>query len=1045
MTKKPSHEDLVQQVLELQKTEEAFRESEEKFRLLFEHSADAHVLYKGDRFIDCNQASMEMLGYDSKAQLLDMHPADISPKYQPDGQLSAEKAELMIALAFAKGHHRFEWVCLRSDGSDLLLNVLLNAIRAGGETLIHGVWRDITKQKQVEAALRESEQRYKSAQRLGLVGNWEYHLVTESFWGSDQAKRIYGFNPEDETFTTDQVEKCIPERERVHQALVDLIEKGTPYDLEFEIRPVSGPDRKVIRSIAELVRDDSGTPVKVIGVIQDITQSKQIENELILIAKRLKEAQRIAQVGDWEWDPVTDTVTWSEQLYRIFSLDPSTPPPNYQGQLKLYHSVDSIRLDEAVTAALRDGTPYELELRRTNPDGQEIFLLARGEAETDQSGAVTRLFGSVQNITSHKINEKWLRESEERFRRAIASSPMPIMIHDQDDNVLQLSDGWTRLSGYSIEDIPTLPDWTEKAYGERTGIQKAYIDDLFNIDRSVNNGEWTIQTKSGTSRIWEFQTTPLGESSTGRRILLSMAADVTERKQIEEALRKGEERFRELFENAPFPYQSLDDGGCFLEVNRRWLEHLGYSRDEVIGKSFAEFLHPEWQDHFRENFPRFKSIGEILGVEFQLRKKDGSHIWVSFDGKIRRDPAGQFVQTHCVFNDISEQKRLQDKVNQQREALNQSRKLESIGRLAGGVAHDFNNMLSIILGYTALAMEKIDKSDSLYDDLQEIYQAGMRSADITRQLLAFARQQTIAPKVLNLNDNIGSMTKMLRHLIGEDIDFAWMPGPQLWSVKIDPSQIDQILANLCVNARDAIADVGKVTIETKNVEFDEEYCADHAEFIAGAYVMLAVSDDGCGIAPEVMGQIFEPFFTTKGLGQGTGLGLATVYGIVKQNKGFINVYSEPEKGTVIKVYLPRYAEQTATERNEPGRGLPSGQGETILLVEDDATILKLGKRMLENLGYKVLSTTRSNDAKKIAEEYDGRIDLLLTDVVMPEMNGRELSEQLQTIYPKLKTLFMSGYTANVIAHRGVLDEGINFVSKPFSLKEIATKVREVLK
>ncbi len=775
---------------------------------------------------------------------------------------------------------------------------------------------EIQQRELAERKLSEANAKYIKAQHLGKVGNWEYDIVSQMFYGSSEARRIFGFADDTAPLTPEKVEGCIPERERVNQALVDLIENDRPYNLEYDLITKDSGERKTVNSLGELQRDVSGNPVKIQGVILDITQRRKSETAL--------------------------------------------------------------------------------------------------------------------------------RESEERFRRAVASSPMPMMIHDQDDQVLQLSVGWTELSGYSLEEIPTLPDWTEKAYGERIGIQKAYIDDLFNIDRSVNNGEWTVKTKDGSTRIWEFQTAPLGESSTGRRILLSMAADVTERKLVEEALRKSEDRYRELFENAPFPYQSLDENGCVLEVNRRWVEHLGYSRDEVVGKSFGDFLHPDWQGHFRENFPKFKSVGEILGVEFQLRRRDGTHIWVSFDGKISRDRNGEFLQTHCIFNDISEQKRLQEKVNQQHEALNQSRKLESVGRLAGGVAHDFNNMLSIILGYTELALDKLEPSDPLYGDLEAIYQAGRRSADITRQLLAFARQQTVAPKIINLNDNIGSIIKMLGHLIGEDIDFAWVPGTELWSVKIDPSQVDQILANLCVNARDAITDIGKVTIETKNIGFDKEYCADHVEFLPGEYVMIAVSDDGRGIAPEVIGQIFEPFFTTKAVGKGTGLGLATVYGIVKQNNGFINVYSEPEKGTTIKVYLPRYSEQAVRDPKEPSPELPQSRGETILLVEDDVDILNIGTRILENQGYKVLSTTRSKDARKIAGEYDGVINLLLTDVVMPEMNGRELSAQLQKLYPQLKTLFMSGYTANVIAHRGVLDEGISFISKPFSLKEIAIKIREVL-
>jgi PAS domain S-box-containing protein len=915
ISKKPTYEDLVQEVLELKETKAALKESEEKFRLLFEHSADGHVLYKGNQFIDCNQASLEMLGFENKGQLLTLHPVDISPEQQPDGQLSAVKADSMIGLAFEKGHHRFEWVHLRSDGSKLLLNILLSVIRIEKETLIHGVWQDITRQNQIEDALRENEQRYKSAQRMGLVGNWEYDLVTGKFWGSDEAKSIFALDPEEETFTVDTIENCILDRDRVHQALVDLIDNEKTYDLEYEIQPITGQEKKVIKSIAELVKNNSGLPIKVIGVIQDITKRKQAENKTLHSEKRLKEAQRIAQVGDYDWDPVADEVTWSEQLYRIFSLDPSMPPPDYQGQLQLYHPEDAMQLNEAVSKALKDNTPYELELRRTNPDGQEIHLLARGETEIDQFGRVIRLYGSVQDITARKVYE--------------------------------------------------------------------------------------------------------------RRLLTS------------------EERFRSLFENAPFPYQSLDKKGCFLEVNRRWLDHLGYSREEVIGKSFGDFLHPDWQDHFKENFPQFKSIGEVLGIEFQLKKKDGTFVWVAFDGKIRKDVDGEFIQTHCVFNDISEQKRLQDKVKTQNEALNQSQRLQAVGRLAGGIAHDFNNMLSIILGHAELAMESLDRSDPLYGDMEEIYQAAIRSADITRQLLAFARKQTVAPKVLNLNDNIGSMIKMLRHLIGENIDFSWGPATELWTVKIDPSQVDQILANLCVNARDAITDIGKVTIETKNVEFDEAYCADHPETFLGDYIMLAVSDDGCGIVPEVIDQVFEPFFTTKEIGKGTGLGLATVYGIVKQNNGFINVYSEPNKGTTIRVYLPRHV-QTVKEQKKSVPETPMSKGETILLVEDDASILKLGVRIIERMGYKLIATTSPKKAQRMAEKYSGQIDLLITDVVMPEMNGRELSEQLKLLYPQIKILFMSGYTANVIAHRGILDEGINFISKPFSPKEIAIKIRDVL-
>jgi two-component system cell cycle sensor histidine kinase/response regulator CckA len=376
--------------------------------------------------------------------------------------------------------------------------------------------------------------------------------------------------------------------------------------------------------------------------------------------------------------------------------------------------------------------------------------------------------------------------------------------------------------------------------------------------------------------------------------------------------------------------------------------------------------------------------------------------------------------------------------------LRQAQKMEAVGRLAGGVAHDFNNMLGIIIGHADMVLEEMDQGQPFYKDLSEIRKAGVRSADLTRQLLAFARKQTVAPKVIDLNITVESMLKMLHRLIGENIDLAWIPGKEVWPIKIDPGQVDQILANLCVNARDAIAEVGKVTVETGNTVFDEDYCKYQAGFIPGEYTMLAVSDNGCGMDSETLSQVFEPFFTTKEPGKGTGLGLAMVYGVVKQNNGFINVYSEPGQGTTFKIYLPRHSAK-AVRFPEKRQDKPKERGqEIILLVEDDQAILGLTTRMLEREGYTVMAAGTPGEAIRLANEHAGDIHLLMSDVVMPEMNGRDLAKNILSLYPQLKCLFMSGYTANVIAHQGVLDEGVNFLQKPFSKGDLAVKVREVL-
>jgi two-component system, cell cycle sensor histidine kinase and response regulator CckA len=525
-----------------------------------------------------------------------------------------------------------------------------------------GVARDITDRKKMEEDLLQNDKRYKSAQRMGLVGNWEYNLVSETFWGSVQTKRIYGFEPDSDCFTTEEVENCIVEREKVHQALVDLIENDTPYNLEFAIYPVTGPKLRMIRSIAEVSRDEKGNPLKVIGVIQDITSQKEAEKE---------------------------------------------------------------------------------------------------------------------------------------------------------------------------------------------------------------------------------------------------------RKKLE----------------------------------------------------------------------------------------------------------SQLIQ---------------------------AQKMESVGRLAGGVAHDFNNMLSVILGYGEMILEKTQPENPLHEYAQEILAAGIRSTSITRQLLAFARKQIIDPQVLDLNKTAEDMLKMLRRLIGEDINLAWLPA-SVWPVSIDPSQLDQILANLCVNARDAIDGVGKITIETATKTFDETYCSEHPGFIPGDFTLLSISDDGCGMDKDVQIRVFEPFFTTKEQGKGTGLGLSTVYGIVKQNNGFINVYSEPGKGTTFRIYLPRHGEQGKKAEKQKTNTIPRGQGEIVLVVEDEASILKLTAKILNNFGYVVITANSPKEAVNLVKGYAETIDLLLTDVVMPEMNGRDLLNVLLTIQPNMKCLFMSGYASTAITNLGVLAVGMQFIQKPFSANDLAAKVHGVFK
>ncbi len=512
--------------------------------------------------------------------------------------------------------------------------------------------------------------------------------------------------------------------------------------------------------------------------------------------------------------------------------------------------------------------------------------------------------------------------------------------------------------------------------------------------------------------------------------------EIVGHKRAQESMQDSEKRYRGLFESAMDGILIVEaETGKVIDVNLSLSQMLGCSRETFLGRRLWETgsfkgiasTHSAFRAlrdnecHHRDDLPMETADGRIVTVEF------ASKVYLVDHSKV----------IQCNLRDITERKRLEAE-------LSQAQKMETVGRLAGGVAHDFNNMLGVILGYAEMAKQKIAADDPLVEDLDEILGAARRSADITRQLLAFARRQTITPHVLDLNDTVEGMLRMLRRLIGEDIDLHWRPEGSLWQVKMDPSQVDQILANLCLNARDAIGGAGKVGIETGNVCFDSSYCADHTDFLPGEYVLLAVSDNGRGMDQETLANLFEPFFTTKEMGRGTGLGLATVYGIVKQNDGFINVYSEIGMGTTFKIYLPRHAEKVEVGEISPAVPAATGSGETILVVEDEASVLKLARLVLEGLGYKVLTAGDPTEAIRLAEAHGGRMNLLITDVVMPEMNGRDLAARLHQTYPELKVLFMSGYTASIIAHHGVLDPRVHFMEKPFSRGELAMRVRQAL-
>jgi PAS domain S-box-containing protein len=537
------------------------------------------------------------------------------------------------------------------------------------------------------------------------------------------------------------------------------------------------------------------------------------------------------------------------------------------------------------------------------------------------------------------------------------------------------------------------------------------------------------------------------------RVARKLEKKIAEMAKLNLALRESEKKYRLLAENIQDVIFVLNMDLNYTYVSPSVKLLLGYESEEVMKQPASETVTSvSWNlvvNTFSEAMAFEKAgqgdIHRSRTIVLEMRHKNGTAVWTEVKASFIWDENNRPTGVIGVTREITERRQAEAEREKLQAQLNHAQRLESVGRLAGGVAHDFNNMLNIIGGYSELAKSNLSASDPIYGYLQEVISAANRSAAIVRQLLAFARKQVTVPEVINLNDAVEDMLKMIRRLIGEDINLVWRPQTNLWHTKIDPSQIDQLLANLCVNARDAIDGHGTIIVETHNENFDERYCDAHRWVSPGDYAAISIGDNGCGMDQHTQEQIFEPFFTTKELGKGTGLGLSTVYGIVKQNNGLIHVCSEPGHGTTFKLYFPRFeAEPDVIVTDAPVK-IPYGMGETVLVVEDEKTVLKLAEVILQDLGYLVLTANLPAEAIKIVQNHLPKtIHLLLTDVIMPDMNGNQLNDAILSLCPTIKTLFMSGYSFDTIACKGILPEQVNYIQKPFSARSLALKVREIL-
>jgi two-component system, cell cycle sensor histidine kinase and response regulator CckA len=939
------------------------------------------------------------------------------------------------------------WVCKNGRKIDVLLSSTLN--NPGDPFgLVTFTALDITERKQAEQALIEREQYLRTI----------LHTTVDGFWVVDRHGRIVDVNEaycRMSGYSTDELLQM-----RVGD--IDAIE--TPAEIKAHVERVRAKGSEIFETRHR--RKDGS----LFDVEMSVTYLDSNDGRLICFCRDISErklSDRALKDSEEKYRRIAENstdVVWTMDLnLRMTYVSPSVErllgetveahlikpveKKLTKDSLKSVFEILKAELERENIPGIDKGRTRVVEVEFYKADGTTVWTSLNAGFIRDASGNVVGIQGVTRDITERRRSEAELQESEKRLREAQEIARLARWELDIGTGRLMWSDGIYDLFEVSREIFassydaflsfihPDDIDLVNQAYREAVTAKKPY-----EIEHRLLMKDGRVKWVSEIGRT-EYDDLGIPVRSIGT------VQEITERKQAEENLRKQNQFIETILNNLPI-------GLAVHSIESQEVTYMNKNFEKIYGWPMAEisdvndffekvYPDPEYRNALRPRFLQDIESGDPRRMHWEnleVTGQDGSKRIVS---AVNIPLVGQNVMVSTV-QDVTERIRNEKEHQRLQEQLTQAQKMESVGRLAGGVAHDYNNMLSVIIGYTELAMDKVRKDDPLHSDLAEILKAARRSTEITRQLLAFARKQTIAPKVVDLNAIVESMLRMLGRLIGEDIDLVWRPGKQLWSIKIDPAQVDQVLANLCVNARDAIAGIGKVTIETHNFTCDKAYCAIHAGFLPGDFVSLTVSDDGCGMDKETLNSIFEPFFTTKGVDEGTGLGLATVYGIVKQNNGFINVYSEPGKGTAFKVCLPRFAGDKPRSVIQKTVNTPASHGETLLLVEDEPAIMKMAQMMLKRLGYRAMVAGSPSQAMEMAKDHPGAIDLLITDVVMPEMNGRKLSEQMSSLYPGLKTLFMSGYTANVIAHRGVLEEGMNFIQKPFSLHDLGVKVRAVL-
>ncbi len=1012
-------------ITERKRTEQALRENEDRYRDLVDNSKELVSTYDLDgNFLTVNETTVRVTGY-SRESLLKMNLADLVvpefrhlvPQYlksiQADGHTSG-----IMRIQTASGERR-TWehnTTLRTEGVAV--------------PVVRGMAMDITDRLRSEKALRASEAQLRvilestndgilAVDREGKVLKTNQRFA--DLWQIPPALIAGG---DDQAMLNHVLSQLSEPDAFLHKVQALYASDTTGLD---EIHFKDG--RSFERFSAPMLEGSAVTGR--VWSFRDITERKRTEAALRENEDRYRDLLDNSQQIISTCDLAGNLLSVNETAVRI---------SGYTSDVLLKMNLADLiapevrhRFQEYLETIVRDGRARGT-MRILTATGERRYWEFETSMRTE--GVATPIVrGMALDITDRFRAEKELRASHERFELANRASFDIIWDWDLKTRAIWRNDNFQTLFGYSADERETSFDLsTSLVHPDDLARVRAGIQAALDARSEHWADRYRFRRKDGSYATVEDRAIITWDASGNAGRMLGAMQDISERERAEARLRL-QSGALEAAANAIVITNRL---GVIEWANPAFTTFTGYSQGEAIGKRPGDLLRSGTHDRaFYKGMWDAILGGNVWQGEVINRRKDGSLYTEEMTITPLRDPSGELTHFVAVKQDVTQRKVLE-------QSFRQSQKLEAVGRLAGGVAHDFNNMLGVILGYVEVALDQVDPSQALHADLLEIQKAAGRSTALTRQLLAFARQEAIAPRVLDLNETVAGMLTMLRRLIGESIEVSWQPAATVWPIEMDPSQIDQIVANLCVNARDAIAGVGRIALATANCAIDAEFCANNVDAVAGDFVRLTVSDSGGGMDTEMLTRIFEPFFTTKGVGEGTGLGLSMVYGAVKQNRGFLVVRSTPGQGTAFEIYLPRHVGQAEPVR-KVSVAAPAQRGqETILLVEDEPAILRLTTRALEAQGYAVLAASSPSAALLRAREHADAIHLLLTDVVMPEMNGRELAKRLMSLHPRLKCVFMSGYTADVIAKGGVLEEGVHFLQKPFAIADLAATVRRVL-